>query len=171
MWDWLALPGTTSRIGVQETSNDVKHTGPSSFAGAATEPSNTTDGFPYTVAAMDFVSSDLGGSEEKGHLLSAEKAWFFLDEGAVAMSRNITLTSSAPKQQVVTTLNQCLLSDDGVVLVGTTGGGSEALGEGNFTRDMQGGWIHHANTLYLLDPFHQNQTQHIILRKGPQTGR
>ncbi len=90
VWDWTALPGTTSRLGVEGAPlwQDVKHYGKTSFVGGATESGSRA----LTVSVMDFQSADCGG-EDEGISIFAQKAWFFLDSGVVAMTTNISLAT------------------------------------------------------------------------------
>ncbi|MHB9132418.1 MAG: polysaccharide lyase family 8 super-sandwich domain-containing protein [Armatimonadota bacterium] len=88
VWNWRQIPGATV---VQEPGefdpDTLRGFGEHDFAGGA------SDG-RVGCAAMDFSRAGL----------SARKAWFFFDEGMVALGTGITATQDAP---VRTTLNQC----------------------------------------------------------------
>jgi len=88
-WNWRQIPGTTV---VQEDGefdpDALRNYGERAFAGGASDGS-------VGCAAMDFSRDGLTG----------KKAWFFFDEGLVALGAGITADADAP---VSTTLNQCL---------------------------------------------------------------
>lgn len=90
VWNWRQIPGTTV---VQETGDfdpdALRGLGERVFAGGV------SDG-RIGCAAMDFARNDL----------TARKAWFFFDEGVVALGAGITAAANAP---VRTTINQCHL--------------------------------------------------------------
>ena len=170
VWDWTALPGTTSRLGVSGTSAKVKHFGRTAFVGGATEQGLDR---PFTAAAMDFVSANSGGVDEATTELVASKAWFFVEGGVVAMAVGIALHNQTG-QRVITTLDQRLL-EAGQPISYSTGAGRPPtpLPSGNNTLSLtNGGWVHHAEKLYLV-PFGAPAPApavSLMARGGPQSG-
>lgn len=127
--DWQKIPGTTV---VQKpelpSENEIQKKGLTDFVGAA------TDG-KYGVVAFDFKSPH--------DPLEAKKSWFFFDHEYVCLGAGI---NSESKFQVATTLNQCLLIGDVVVMNNNE---KETLKNGERQLD-QVKWILHDGTGYLF---------------------
>jgi chondroitin AC lyase len=88
-WNWRQVPGTTVEQHPMPLSPDtVRGRGEPAFAGGVSDGA-------FGCAAMAFSRSGL----------SARKAWFFFDEGMLALGCGIRSRAGVP---VVTTLNQCL---------------------------------------------------------------
>ena len=164
----------------------VKHLGATSFVGGCTEDVALAGRFALTVSAMDFVAPKLDSVSGE---LTATKAWYFVDEGAVAMVHNVALNASG--QAVVTTLDQSLLGYgvNAAVNVGTADGQVTTLPIGNHSL-ANVNFVHHNAMLYSLNPgkvkvnqstAHASmQTKHtdavsplprLQIRNGPQEGR
>ncbi|MDR3706977.1 MAG: polysaccharide lyase family 8 super-sandwich domain-containing protein [Capsulimonadaceae bacterium] len=92
VWDWRRIPGTTIEQDDSPLGHDVNVHGKTTFAGGASDGS-------FGVAAMDL---------NVGHV-TGRKAWFFLDEGFIALGAGLTCTGQS---SLVTTVNQCLLHGD-----------------------------------------------------------
>ena len=101
VFDWQKIPGTTV---VQKPSlpseKEIQKKGLTDFVGAV------TDGV-YGAVSFDFRSPH--------DPLEAKKSWFFFDKEYVCLGAGITSESKYP---VTTTLNQCLLNGDVVVMKG-----------------------------------------------------
>jgi len=99
VYDWQKIPGTTI---VQNPSlpspNEIQKKGLTDFVGAV------TDG-RYGAVAFDFKSPH--------DPLEAQKAWFFFDDEYVCLGAGIQSSSLFP---VATTINQCLLRGDVVLM-------------------------------------------------------
>ena len=170
VWDWTALPGTTSRLGVDGVSSKVKHFGRTAFVGGATEQGLDR---PFTAAAMDFVSADSGGADEATTELVASKAWFFVEDGVVAMAAGVALNNQTG-QRVITTLDQALLEAGRPISYSTGAAGPPTpLPPGNNTLSLtSGGWVHHSEKLYMV-PFGGPAPAvavSLMARGGPQSG-
>ena len=88
VWNWQQIPGTTvAQVSGAFDPDTLRGLGERAFAGGASDGS-------VGCAAMDFSRADL----------KARKAWFFFDEGLVALGAGISAALDAP---VCTTLNQC----------------------------------------------------------------
>jgi chondroitin AC lyase len=117
LWDWKKLPGVTA---AQTPLPKFNHTFvPVDFVGAA------SDGV-HGVAAMNY--------ERDG--VVAQKAWFFGNEGVVALGAGITTSVAAP---VVTGVNTALLHGP------VTGSGVPAGGRGRVTTS---GFVEHDGLRY-----------------------
>jgi len=101
VYDWQKIPGTTI---VQKPSlpseDEIQKKGQTDFVGAVTN-------CKYGAVAFDFKSPH--------DPLEAKKAWFFFDKEYVCLGAGI---NSDSKLSVATTLNQCLLKGDVVVMKG-----------------------------------------------------
>lgn len=99
VYDWQKIPGTTV-LQKKEFPLDrqVQKAGLTDFVGGVTNGH-------YGAAAFDYKSPH--------DPLSARKAWFFFDDEYVCLGSGINSRSKLP---VATTLNQCLLSDNVVVM-------------------------------------------------------
>ncbi|HYH55813.1 MAG TPA: polysaccharide lyase family 8 super-sandwich domain-containing protein, partial [Anseongella sp.] len=99
VWDWQKIPGTTVlQKPALPPPDAIQQKGLRSFAGAV------SDG-RYGAAAVDF-KSPLDG-------LEAKKAWFFFDREYVCLGSGISAPAPYP---VATTINQCLLQQEVIVM-------------------------------------------------------
>lgn len=102
VYDWQKIPGATIlQKNDLPSENEIQKKGLTEFVGAV------TDG-KYGAAAYDFKSPH--------DPLSAQKAWFFFDDEYVCLGTGINSKSKLP---AVTTVNQCLLHGDVVLMNGT----------------------------------------------------
>ncbi len=144
VYDWQKIPGTTV---VQKPSlpseDEIQKKGLTDFVGAVT---NGTIG----AVAFDFKSPH--------DPLEARKAWFFFDKEYVCLGAGI---NSDSKLSVATTLNQCLLKGDVVVMNGNEKSivkqGSQQL------NDVK--WILHDGIGYLF-----SEPQKVNLSNQSETG-
>jgi chondroitin AC lyase len=98
VWDWQKIPGTTVvQKPVHLHWHEIAKKGLTDFVGAV------SDGF-YGAAAFDFQSAH--------DPLKARKAWFFFDKEYLCLGTGI---SAEADHRVLTTLNQCLLTNDVLV--------------------------------------------------------
>ena len=144
-WDWNKLPGTTAVQGglVLGDPRFIGARGSTKFAGGVSDGT-------YGIATMDLQR---GG-------LTAQKSWFFFDEGYLALGAEITL--SGDKQNVVTDVNQTRLS--GPVTSNLT---STSMSKGSFHRTLhRPSWIYHDRVAYLFPAGTE-----VELSLAPQTGR
>ena len=144
VYDWQKIPGTTI---LQKPSlpseNAIQKKGLTDFVGAV------TDG-KYGAAAFDFKSPH--------DPLAARKGWFFFDNEYVCLGAGI---SSDSKLEVVTTLNQCLLHNDVIVM---SQGRKSVVKQGEHQLDNVK-WIFHDGTGYLFP-----EPQHLNLSNQPEKG-
>jgi chondroitin AC lyase len=139
VWNWRQVPGTTVvQMSGEFDPDTLRGVGECAFAGGASDGS-------VGCAAMDFSRADL----------QARKAWFFFDEGLVALGAGISAMADAP---VRTTLNQCRWRGP-VYLAGT----DCPLNAGEY-RLVPGTTFWHDGTTYRLDEGTGT------LRLGPQSG-
>ncbi len=129
VWDWQKIPGTTV---VQKPSlpdeEEIQKKGLTAFVGAV------SDG-RYGAAAFDFKSPL--------DPLEARKAWFFFDEEYVSLGAGIHSKATHP---VATTLNQCLLNQEVVVMQNNQ---QMVLDKG--THHLKGvQWLLHDSVAYLF---------------------
>ncbi|MBN1642066.1 MAG: hypothetical protein JXA09_12595 [Anaerolineae bacterium] len=98
VWDWRKLPGATCRDTTDPLpyGRDVPPQGTTDFVGGV------SDG-RVGVAAMDYGRDGV----------QARKAWFFMPDGWVALGAGIASASDDP---VTTSINQCLLRSDVLLL-------------------------------------------------------
>ena len=144
VYDWQKIPGTTV---VQKPSlpseDEIQKKGLTDFVGAV------TDG-KYGAVTFDFKSSH--------DPLEAKKVWFFFDKEYVCLGAGI---NSDSKLSVATTLNQCLLKGDVVVMKGneksTLKQGAQQL------NDVK--WILHDSIGYLFP-----EPQKVNLSNQPEKG-
>jgi chondroitin AC lyase len=136
VFDWQKIPGTTVMQKPNLPSeNEIQKEGQTDFVGAA------TDGL-YGVTAFDFKSTI--------DPLKAKKAWFLFDKEYVCLGSGINCTSNLP---VVTTLNQCLLHGDVIVMDGNS---KSVLKQGERALENVK-WILHDSVAYLFpDPIKVN---------------
>jgi chondroitin AC lyase len=144
VWDWQKIPGTTV---VQKPAlphwKEIAKKGRTGFVGGV------TDG-EYGAAAFDFASVH--------DPLRARKAWFFFDKEYVSLGAGISAEADNP---VATTLNQCLLDRQVVIMRNNR---EEPLPKGEHTlTDVA--WVAHGNIAYL---FPAPTTLH--LQNAPATG-
>ncbi|MFC2126141.1 polysaccharide lyase family 8 super-sandwich domain-containing protein, partial [Bacteroidota bacterium] len=123
VWDWQHIPGTTVEMKTH-IPGEPKRRGTSAFAGGASDGTIGVAGFQL-----------------KRDSLSAKKAWFFFSDIAVCLGTSIHCMTD---NQVITTLNQCLLSDP--VSIGYDKG-REILSEGE--RKIIARWIIHDGIAYV----------------------
>ncbi|MBC7829502.1 MAG: chondroitin lyase [Chitinophagaceae bacterium] len=129
VWDWQKIPGATivQKPELPHWKQLVKK-GLSDFVGGV------TDGM-YGAAAFDFNSPH--------DPLKARKAWFFFDREYVCLGTGI---SSDEAQPVFTTLNQCQLNKDVVIM---TENKKTVLGKGKHSLNNVS-WILHAGVAYFF---------------------
>lgn len=144
VYDWQKIPGTTILQKPELPSeNEIQKTGLTDFVGAV------TDG-KYGAVAYDFKSPH--------DPLSAKKAWFFFDDEYVCLGTEI---NSRAKLSVATTINQCLLSGNVVLMSGnkksTVEKGERSLDEVK--------WILHDGIGYIFP-----EAQKVNLSNQAQTG-
>lgn len=145
VWDWTKLPGITAIQGTLETGkpDSIHVRGTTAFAGSVSDGT-------YGMAAMNLAR---GG-------LKAEKAWFFFDDGYVALGAGITLTGDA-QHSVATDINQTLLAGD--VL---TSAQRSALTSGVHPFDGGLAWVYHNHVGYIPGP-----GLRMVVSNDVQTGR
>ena len=138
------IPGTTNRVGV--LGSKVKQTGLTTFVGGLSTPNGSV-----AMSVMDYSSASFGGGDEGG--VSAQKAWFFLPTGTVALARNIS-GSAAPASRISTTLEQSLrfnpggdMGGGGAVSTGMAGGAATPVSVVN-SSVPSGHWVHHDGRVY-----------------------
>jgi chondroitin AC lyase len=142
VWDWRKLPGVTYR----ETDEpfpyggDVLQHGKTNFVGGV------SDGH-VGVAAMDWVKDDV----------RARKAYFFFDEGFVCLGAGI---SAELDEKVATSVNQCLLNGDVLVLCESL----TEMGRGRLEGGRVRGVHHDGIGYYFLG------NQNVVVRSDAQTG-
>ena len=144
VYDWQKIPGTTILQKPELPSeNEIQKKGLTDFVGAV------TDG-KYGAVTYDFKSPH--------DPLSAKKAWFFFDNEYACLGTGI---NSRAKLPVATTLNQCLLNGDVVVMNGnkksTVEKGERPLDEVK--------WILHDGIGYVFP-----EVQKVTLSNQAQTG-
>lgn len=142
--DWQKIPGTTILQKPELPSeNEIQKKGLTDFVGAV------TDG-KYGAVAYDFKSPH--------DPVAAKKAWFFFDDEYVCLGAGINSRSKFP---VATTLNQCLLRGD-VVLMSDNQKSIVAKGE---RQTDQVNWVLHNGIGYIFP-----ETQKVNLSNQAQTG-
>lgn len=128
VYDWQKIPGATVlQKPALPPPSEIQKDGLSEFVGAV------TDG-RYGAVAFDFASPH--------DPLKAKKAWFFFDKEYVCLGTGIRSQADRP---VVTTLNQCLLHGQVVVMNGTAAivpAGEHALNNVS--------WVYHDHIGYLF---------------------
>lgn len=93
VYDWMKIPGATIvQLDKMPGENEIQKWGLTDYVGAVTDGT-------YGAVGLDFKSPHTG--------LAAKKVWFFFDKTYVCLGTNI---SSRMKNQVLTTVNQCLLN-------------------------------------------------------------
>jgi len=144
VYDWQKIPGTTILQKPELPSeNEIQKKGLTDFVGAV------TDG-KYGAVVFDFKSPH--------DPLAAKKAWFFFDDEYVCLGTEI---NSRAKLPVVTTVNQCLLHGDVVVMNGTQ---KSTLQKGECQLD-EVKWILHDGIGYIFP-----EAQKVNLSNQAQTG-
>lgn len=142
--DWQKIPGTTILQKPELPSeNEIQKKGLTDFVGAV------TDG-KYGAVAYDFKSPH--------DPVAAKKAWFFFDDEYVCLGAGINSRSKFP---VATTLNQCLLRGD-VVLMSDNQKSIVAKGE---RQANHVNWVLHNGIGYIFP-----ETQKVNLSNQAQTG-
>jgi chondroitin AC lyase len=144
VWDWTKIPGTTAIQGTLATgeADPIKTYGVTTFDGGV------SDG-RYGLAAMDL---------KRGNL-SAKKAWFFFDDGYVALGAGITLENDA-QHSVATDVNQPLLEGN----VRTSEDSGPTTGTHSYD-PAKSAWVYHDQVGYVFPPHTR-----IDMSAGPQTG-
>ena len=144
VYDWQKIPGTTV---VQKPSlpleKEIQKKGLTDFVGAV------TDG-KYGAVAFDFKSPH--------DPLEAKKAWFFFDHEYVCLGTGISSDSKLP---VTTTLNQCLLRGDVVMM----NGNEKSVVKQGAQQVNNVKWIFHDGIGYLFP-----EPQKVNLSNQPETG-
>ena len=128
VWEYRKLPGLTflDTDAPLPYGREVPLAGNTSFVGGA------SDGLSG-VSVMDYDKGDV----------RAKKAYFFMDEGFVCLGAGIT---SGENENVLTTLNQCLLKSEVAIL---SGGAVAVLEQERFeAQDVRA--IHHDGVSYVL---------------------
>jgi len=144
VYDWQKIPGATILQKPELPSeNEIQKKGLTDFVGAV------TDG-KYGAVAYDFKSPH--------DPVTAKKVWFFFDHEYVCLGTGINSRSKPP---VATTLNQCLLRGDVVVMSGNK---KSTLQKGEHQPD-QVKWILHDGIGYIFP-----ETQKVNLSNQAQTG-
>lgn len=144
VYDWQKIPGATILQKPELPSEDeIQKRGSTDFVGAV------TDG-KYGAVAFDFKSSH--------DPLTAKKAWFFFDDEYVCLGAGINSTS---KLTVATTVNQCLLRGDVVMM----NGGRKSIAEKGEILCDQLPWILHDSIGYIFP-----EAQKVHLSDRTQTG-
>lgn len=102
IWNWTRIPGITAPQldTIPMAVSDWQTSGTSTFAGGVSDSI-------YGMSAYSYTDTYAGINT------GAKKAWFFFDDEVVCLGAGINSTSQAP---VYTTINQCLLSNEGVTL-------------------------------------------------------
>ncbi|MEQ9437661.1 MAG: polysaccharide lyase family 8 super-sandwich domain-containing protein [Cyclobacteriaceae bacterium] len=130
--DWQKIPGTTV---VQKpelpAEEEIQKAGLTDFVGGVTDGA-------YGAAAFDFKSTL--------DPLEAKKAWFMFDQEYVCLGTGIHATAAYP---VVTTLNQCYLNSDVLVL---NKKGASAVERGNHTLKKVQGIVHDSVAYLFFSP-------------------
>lgn len=144
VYDWQKIPGATIlQKPALPTENEIQKKGLTDFAGAV------TDG-KYGAVAYDFKSPH--------DPLSAQKAWFFFDNEYVCLGTGINSRSKLP---AATTVNQCLLHGDVLLMTGTK---KTTIPQGE-RRLEQVKWILHDGIGYIFP-----EAQKVNLSNQAQTG-
>ena len=144
VYDWQKIPGATIMQKPELPSEkEIQKEGLTDFVGAV------TDG-KYGAVVYDFKSPH--------DPLSAKKAWFFFDKEYVCLGAGI---NSKDKLPVATTLNQCLLRGDVVMMNGTQ---KSTVQKGERQLD-QVKWILHDGISYIFP-----EVQKVNLSNQAQTG-
>lgn len=142
--DWQKIPGTTIlQKPALPSENEIQKKGLTDFVGAV------TDG-KYGAVAYDFKSAH--------DPLAAKKAWFFFDDEYVCLG---TAINSRARLQVATTLDQCLLQGDVVVMGGNQ---KSVTTKGEPTLDKVK-WVLHNGIGYVFP-----EAQNVYLSNQTQTG-
>jgi chondroitin AC lyase len=144
VYDWQKIPGATI---IQKpelpSEKEIQKDGLTDFVGAV------TDG-KYGAVVFDFKSPH--------DPLMAKKAWFFFDKEYVCLG---TAINSRARLQVATTLNQCLLQSD-VVVMGSNLKSVMPKGERQLDKVK---WILHDGIGYVFP-----EAQNVYLSNQAQTG-
>lgn len=144
VYDWQKIPGATIlQKPALPAENEIQKKGLTDFAGAV------TDG-KYGAVAYDFKSPH--------DPLSAQKAWFFFDNEYVCLGTGINSRSKLP---AATTVNQCLLRGDVVLMAGTQ---KTTIPQGERQLE-QVKWILHDGIGYIFP-----EAQKVNLSNQAQTG-
>ena len=144
VYDWQKIPGTTILQKPELPSeNEIQKKGLTDLVGAV------TDG-KYGAVVFDFKSPH--------DPLAAKKAWFFFDNEYVCLGAGINSSSKLP---VATTMNQCLLQGDVVMM---EAGEKSTLQKGERKLD-QVKWILHSGIGYFFP-----EAQKVNLSNQAQTG-
>lgn len=144
VYDWQKIPGTTIlQKPAMPSENEIQKKGLTDFVGAV------TDG-KHGAVVYDFKSAH--------DPLAAKKAWFFFDDEYVCLGTGI---NSKAKLPVATTINQCLLNGEVIMMNGnqksTVEKGERSLGEVK--------WILHDGIGYVFP-----ESQKVTLSNQAQTG-
>lgn len=142
--DWQKIPGATILQKPELPSeNEIQKNGLTDFVGAV------TDG-KYGAVVFDFKSPH--------DPLTAKKAWFFFDDEYVCLGTGINSKSKLP---VATTLNQCLLRGDVLLM----NGNQKSVIQKGERRLEQVKWILHDSIGYIFP-----EVQKVNLSNHSQTG-
>lgn len=146
VWNWLRIPGVTipQLNAIPKAKSSWQTKGTSTFAGGVSDSL-------YGATAYSYMDTYAGINT------GAKKAWFFFDDEVVCLGTGIQSTS---QEEVVTTINQCLLAEKEITLSAGKKQSNIAKGSFDYT-DSE--WVLHNRIGYLFpkggNVFVSNQTQ------------
>ncbi len=144
VYDWQKIPGATILQKPELPSeNEIQKNGLTDFVGAVTDDK-------YGAVVFDFKSPH--------DPLAAKKAWFFFDSEYVCLGTGINSKSKLP---VATTLNQCLLRGDVLLMNGNQ---KSVIQKGERRLELVK-WILHDSIGYIFP-----EVQKVYLSNHSQTG-
>ncbi|SFS59578.1 polysaccharide lyase 8 family protein [Sphingobacterium wenxiniae] len=146
VWDWSMIPGVTARKGTMVRPRQWGTYGTTSFVGGVSD----------SIRGVSVYDLDNNST-------TAKKSWFFFDDEVVCLGAGIHATGT---EEVVTTLNQCLLQSN--VITSTVGNVVQTYSNGNFGSDYDNNleWVIQGNVGYVLP--HGGD---VGLRAKEQTGK
>lgn len=129
VWDWSMVPGTTTRKGTMVTPGQWGTAGNTVFVGGVSD----------TLRGVSVYQLDNNNTQ-------AKKAYFFFDDEIVCLGSGIGASGG---EEVVTTLNQCLLQSDITLSVdGAVTKPSGRVVDPNYYNNLD--WIIQGNVGYVL---------------------
>ncbi|WP_455584074.1 polysaccharide lyase 8 family protein [Bacteroides sp.] len=149
VWDWAKIPGVTApqMDTIPKAVHDWQIPGTATFAGGVSDS-------VYGVTTYSYEDIYAGINT------AAKKAWFFFDDEIVCLGAGITSTATV---NVNTTINQCLLRGDQVVV--SMNNRVATVGMGDFSYENNLGWVLHNGVGYVFPA-----GGHIFLTNRVQTG-
>ena len=136
LWSWRRVPGVTAIFdGSDLKVRDMREMGTRSFVGGLSDGT-------YGLTAMDYFRNGL----------QAHKAWFFQEEGMLALGAGLSNDSTG---WVATTINQTFRR--GLTWIGGDGRGTRLWtqeGDSRFQNGNQPSWFFHDQIGYVLNPSH-----------------